>query len=788
MLARTPGVAAVAVLSLAVGIGANITVFSIINSSLLRPLPVREPDRLVSFHQRSPDGEYSSFSYPEYLDFRALDGVFGGVAAWSSTQAVLRAGAGSERVAAEVATPGYFAITGVPMALGREFAAGESDVVVIAEALWRRRFGGENQVLGRSVRVNGHPFTVVGVAGAGFAGVEPGAQTELWAPLAAHGAIMPWGFGAAAAEVERYRMANRGTQWIGLLARLRPGVSMGLANAAVAAVAARSSGGKTEAGISPAGRGAMTPGARREVAERMLLILAITLLVLLSACANVGNLLLARATARRREFAIRLAVGAGRWRLARQFLIESMLLAAAAGAVALLAAMWTPALIGWVRVPGGWSVAELNVAPDARVCGFALLVSAAAGLLFGLAPAIRAARSAELSPGRETGRYASGGLRGTLVVVQVSLSLALLVAAGLLLRSLENRLALDPGFAEDNLLLVSYQPGAGEARAQQSRRELLERVRRLPGVESASWSATVPLDMWRMRWGGSTVEGATVDLDGTAVGSGYFATMGIPMLEGRDFSAADEGSPEAVAIVNQSMARRFWPGGGAIGRDFIAGRKRYTIIGVVRDSRHRDLRSLLGQGGTFIYVNAGQSYMPRMTLLVRTATPPASISAVLNREAHAANPDAPPLAVRTAREHVNEVFAQERAAALLTGILGLIGLLLAMAGIYAVVGYQVEERTREIGVRMALGAQPRQALWLMLRRTAALAGAGVAIGLAISFLGGKIMAGMLFGVSPSDTRTFLSAAALLIAVALGASWIPARRAARVDPAITLRYE
>jgi predicted permease len=284
------------------------------------------------------------------------------------------------------------------------------------------------------------------------------------------------------------------------------------------------------------------------------------------------------------------------------------------------------------------------------------------------------------------------------------------------------------------------------------------------------------------------VEGATVDLDGTAVGSGYFATMGIPMIEGRDFSAADEGSPEAVAIVNQTMARRFWPDGGAIGRDFIAGRKRYTIIGVVRDSRHRDLRSLLGQGGPFIYVNAGQSYMPRMTLLVRTATPPASIAAVLNREARAANPDAPPLAVRTAREHVNEVFAQERAAALLTGILGLIGLLLATAGIYAVVGYQVEERTREIGVRMALGAQPRQALWLMLRRTAALAGAGVAIGLAISLAGGKVLSGMLFGVSPSDARTFLSAAALLIAVALGASWIPARRAARVDPAITLRYE
>ena len=238
-----------------------------------------------------------------------------------------------------------------------------------------------------------------------------------------------------------------------LLARLAPGVSVRQAQAAAAAMGARTGENRT-LGVSPAGRGALTPGARREVAERMLLILAITLLVLLSACANVGNLLLARASARRREFAIRLAVGAGRWRLARQFLVESMLLAAAAGAVALLAAMWTPALLGWVRLPGGWSVADLNVAPDARVCGFALLLAVIAGLLFGLAPAWRAARSAELSPGRETGRYLSGGLRGALVVVQVSLSLALLVAAGLLARSLGNRVALNPGFAHENLLLV----------------------------------------------------------------------------------------------------------------------------------------------------------------------------------------------------------------------------------------------------------------------------------------------------------------------------------------------
>ena len=787
MLARSPGVTAIAVLSLAVGIGANITVFSIVNSTLLRPLPVRGPDRLVSFYHHSPRGEHMSFSYPEYEELRALDGLFAGVAAYSAAEAVLSAGDEPEGVAAEVVTPGYFEVAGARIAMGRSLAESGRDAVVISEALWKRRLGGDPGVLGRVVRLNGQPFTIAGVAGGGFAGVEPGVRTDVWAPLAAHNIVMPWGGGTPAAEVERLRLASRGAQWMALLARLAPGVSVRQAQAAAAAMGARTGENRT-LGVSPAGRGALTPGARREVAERMLLILAITLLVLLSACANVGNLLLARASARRREFAIRLAVGAGRWRLARQFLVESMLLAAAAGAVALLAAMWTPALLGWVPLPGGWSVADLNVAPDARLCGFALLLAVIAGLLFGLAPAWRAARSAELSPGRETGRYLSGGLRGALVVVQVSLSLALLVAAGLLARSLGNRVALNPGFAHENLLLVHFQPGGERDRAEQARREFLERVRRVPGVQAAAWSGTVPLDVWRMKWGGSTVEGATADLEGTAVGSGYFTTMRIALVEGRDFSDADERSENAVALVNESMAQRFWPGASAVGRSFVAGRRRYTIIGVARDSRHRDLRSLLGSGGPFIYVNAMQSPPHRMTLLVRTAAPPAPMAAALGREARAVSPDAPPLAVRTAREHVNQVFAQERAAALLTGILGLIGLLLAAAGIYAVAGYQVEERTREIGLRMALGAQPGQALRLMLRRSAALAGAGVAIGLAIAFLGGKIMAGMLFGVSPGDAATFVPAAALLAAVALAASWIPARRAARVDPAITLRHE
>jgi predicted permease len=792
MWVRAPGVTAAAVLSLALGIGANLAAFTLINATLLRPLPVPEPDRLVSFYYQTPEGDFQGFSHPEFLEFRGLREVFEDVAAFASTTAVVNTDGSSERVEAEATSPDYPAVTGLQMALGRWPEAQEASVA-ISESLWKRRFGGDTAVMGRVVRVNGQPFTVTGVV-RGFSGMFPQSKVEVWAPLAWHWAVLPWGAKATREEVERSRLNSRGTEWLHVAARLKQGISPAQADAAARAVAARGDAQhprvpkRGRVGVSAAGRGALTPAARQEVSERLQFVLAIAGLVLLSACANVGNLLLARASTRGHEIAIRLAVGAGRPRILRQFLTESVVLGMAGGAAALLAAMWAPGLLGSLRLPGGWMASDLDLRPDARVCWFALGLSLVAGVACGIAPAVRATGRAIYSTLRGAARGGSRGrLRACLVVVQVGVSTMLLVGAGLLLKSLDKRFGLDPGFPGEELLMVSFETGADEVRGKAFYGELARRARTLPGVTSAALSFSQPLAIWRLSWS-AVVDGNKVALDGNAVTPGYFATMGIGIVEGRGFTDADAAWEQGVAVVTERTARRLWPGRSAVGAQFTAAGRPMTVVGVARESYHHDFRTLMAPGRPFAYVHSAQQYWPRQTLLLRTPAPPAAVMAALNREVHAIDPEIVPVAARTARQHVNFIFAEERTTALVAAALGLLALVLSVAGIYGVVSYWVAERTREIGIRMALGARSPDALGMVLRQAAMLAGTGVALGLAAAMAGTRALSGMLFGVTARDPAVFGAAAAVLLAVALAAGYLPARRATRVDPMVALRHE
>ncbi|HEX2188844.1 MAG TPA: ABC transporter permease [Longimicrobiaceae bacterium] len=804
-LAKSPGFTLAAVLTLALGIGANTTLFSVVNAVLLRPpAHVADPERLVSLYTSDFSGPaFGASSYPDYLDFRAQTEVFQGAAAFAPRPVAVGLGEQVERTAAEVVSENYFRVLGVRPLLGRFFVPeegtpGAAPAVVVSHDLWRRFLGGAPDVVGRTVRVNAQPMTVVGVAPEGFRGSLRGVSFDLWVPAAAGEAV---GFGADDLE-------GRGNRGSFVVARLRPGVTLERAQARLDVVARglhaaypgtwtdlRRQGRRVT--LLPERASRIMPQVRGPALGFLALLGATAGIVLLICCANVAGLLLARATGRLREVGIRLSLGASRGRLVRQMLTESALLAGLGAAAGVLGAVWATDLLATVELPLPVRLG-LDLRPDGRVLAATAAVAAATGLLFGLAPALRASRPDVL--GALKGHTGTGGrgrrfdLRSALVVAQVAMSLLLLVGGALFVRALQGAARMDVGFRAEGLLLAALTPPPGaEETADVARvaREVQERAAALPGVVEASWAASVPLAGVSRR--GTTVqgyqpaEGEDMEFPFNVVGPRYFETMGVPVVRGRGITEQDRDGAPGVAVVNETFARRFWPGEDPLGKRVgVRGPEGplLTVVGVAADGKYG---SLTEEPRPYVYLAALQE-PSRAVLHVRTSGHPLRALPALRGVVREAAPGWTLEDPRTMEEQVGAALLPQRLAGRVLGLFGGLALLLAAVGVYGVLAYAVAQRTREFGVRMALGARSGDVLRLVLGRGLVLVGLGLALGLPAAWAAARLLGGFLLGASPSDPAAFMAAPLLLGAVALLASWLPARRATRVSPMTALRSE
>jgi predicted permease len=830
-LRNQPGFAAVAMASVALGIGVNTVIFSLVDQLLLWSIPARDAGHLVSV------GGGRIRSYPFFREYRDRNQVFSSLFASSNHQP-----SGLRPEGAPVVEVGhvhyvsgdYFQALGIGAAAGRvivpadDVKVGGAPVAILSYAYWQRRFAGDLNVMGRKLAVNGYPLTIAGIAEKGFGGIFNGRDADAFVPLTMFPMTTP-----SAARV--WDTANM--SWLVAMARLKPGVSMKQAQAGMqvlwprvveavndsAAKAGRKPRQFKEDPIVLAPGGSGTSSARTQMLDPLATLGFATLLVLLIACANVANLLLSRAAGRRKEIAIRVAMGATRGRLVRQLLGESLVLAAAGGAAGLVLAWW-----------GVWVLSRLDVVnPDFRfrpslmVLGGAAALTMLTGILFGLAPALRASRATLAESMKESGAASPGRSRlrlgRVLVAGQVALSLALLVGAGLFLRTLRNLENVDLGFQRENVVVVDIDPtnlGYRGSRLRAFYDELLARARRIPGVRAAGLSGMTPM--------GNYSRGASVSAEGyapkegeqliagvNAVSEGTFTTLGIPLLLGRDFRAEDEpaatpgesiiaaigraggGSGEApanashICIVDETLARHFFAGGNPIGRhlsyhDVYRPEDALEIVGVVRSAHYDDVRRRDREGT--MYVPSWSDGAEARWLLLRTVgSAPPPIDAV-RRELRAMDPNVPVMRVRTLEQDVNANFARERLIALLAGFFGVLALGLASVGLYGVMAYGVTQRTREVGLRMALGAGRADVVRMIVRESMAPVLVGMAIGLGAALGLTRLVGGLLYGVAPRDPASMVFAVAAMLAVALVAAAIPARRASRVEPGIALRHE
>ncbi|MGH9837939.1 MAG: ABC transporter permease [Blastocatellia bacterium] len=802
LLLKNPGFTIVAVLSLALGIGANTAIFSLINAALLRPLLVEKPDELAMMLTGRSKGLNSNFSYPLYADFRDQNNVFSGLAAHAPISVSLSDGNQTERIKGEIVSGNYFSLLGLKAAAGRTFAPEEDrtlgayPVVMLSYGLWQRRFGSDRSLLGKTVRINNQGFTVVGIAPRGFTGMNLGEVADLWAPMMMQPQVEP---GIS-------NLNSRGVSWLYLVGRLKPGINLEQAQAGLDVLFQQlkqlnprpddfrvvlRSGRQGHSGLPEA------------MSRPLALLMGAVGLILLIACANIANLLLSRASVRRKEVAVRLALGASRSRLVRQLLTESVLLALLGGIAGLFFAFLTSdVLLAYIPTESATPI-ELDVNPDGRVLAFTLLLSLMTGVVCGLAPAFQASKP-DLAPalkdeipmiGRGSRRF---GLRNLLVISQVALSLVLLIGAGLFLRSLQKLRGLDLGFAArmGDVLLLSVdleQSRYDRNRGQEFYRILTERLGALPGVRSVSWATVPPVNAGGSR---TTVfireyepkPDEDMELNFNTVGLNYFATLGIPLQRGRDFSDQDTATAPRVVIINETFARRYWPGQDAVGKQLSLSGARgpfLEVIGVAKDGKYRSLREAPRPS---FYLPLRQSYRPNMTLHLNAAGDLAVLAAAVRREVQAVDKDLPVFDIKTLSEQIDVALAPERMAASLCGFLALLALLLAAAGVYGVMAYAVSQRIREIGVRVALGARPRDVLKLILGEGMVTVGAGIALGLVAAFYATSVLASLLYGISPTDPLTFGVITFLLGLVALLACWIPARRATKVDPMIALRCD
>jgi predicted permease len=811
MLLKQPGFSLIAVLTLALGIGANTAIFSLVDSVLLKTLPVNQPEQLVIVAtgapgQQSPPG--SSFSYPLFRELRDKQSSFSGIIARAVVTLSLRASGQAERVVGEVVSGNFFSVLGVPPLLGRVFTEaddqtpGAHPVAVISHHFWQRRLAADPNIVGKTIHLNGYPITVIGVTRPGFYGVEVGVGPDVRIPL------MMYGLGRKTSIFEQ-----RGISWLEVMARLKPGVSLQPAEAATDVIyqIAREPDVRQVTGEDATSRDFR--GARirllsaahgfsslsHQFSPSLKILMCVAGIVLLITCLNVANLLLARAVARRKEMATRLALGAGRSRLARQLLTESLLLAVSGGLLGLFFARWgTDVLLRFL--PQGFVPTLVEVKLDMRMLGFTLGVTLLAGMLFGLAPALQATRT-DLIPAlkAESGALAGGRrrweLRRLFVILQVALTLLLLVVAGLFGGSLQNLKALTAEYQTDQVLLLSFDPGQKGYSREQIRNfyaQLLEQAQTLPGVKQAS--------IVRIRLFSSEFRGFGIEVEGYQPKPGemmavlvnmvepkFFATMGLTLMQGRDFTPRDDERAPRVAIINEAVARRYFGGQSPLGRKLtLEDYQNLEIVGVMRDAKYRNLREEIP---LTVYLPLQQTaQVTSRTLCVRTEGDPKALLPALRRVVQALDKDLPVFDVQTFTEQVNRSLNQERLVATLSGFFGVLALLLACIGLYGVMSYAVARRTNEIGIRMALGARPANVVRLVMREVFLLVLLGAGIGLTAALGATRLVSTLLFGLTPTDPLTITLATLLLIGVAGLAGYLPARRASRVDPIVALRSE
>ena len=789
-LRKSAGFTATALITLALGIGANTAIFSVVRGVLLEPLPFREEQRLVRLWHAHPGNaiERAQVSEPDFLDWRrqsTLTESMGGYFYLDGLSGVDMTGHGDPaRLQAALVTDGFFETLGTPAQLGRflrpeENVPGNDRVVVVSHGFWTRMFGADPSLVGKTLSLNGTPFQVVGVMPEGF--TYPADRTiDVWMPLSFFG---PDAIGRA-----------RNAQFMGVIARVKPGVTTTQLDAELSGIAARLARDYPEnPGWVKVNVASLRDSILGDVRRPLLVLMAAVGMLLLVACVNIASLLLARATSRRQELAVRAALGAGRWRIARQLITESLTLALVGGALGI--ALGYVAVRALVTLGANELPRSTDIGVDGTVLGFTLLVSIVSGLLFGIMPAMRASSDLERSlRAGARGNIGGGGqrLRAALVVAEVALAMILVVGAGLAMKSFGRLMGVSPGFQPSNALVVTMSvPSKYEGQsAMDYYQRVLSAIRALPGVEAAGVIRDLPLR------GNGEMSGVTIPGRVTAaseaptvqrhqVSTDYFKAMGIPLKAGRSFEMTDRVGTPLVLVVNEELQRRFWPGESAVGKQIQFGNTPVPIVGVVGDVRQRGLAEALEPA---VYLHSMQNFRSRMSIVVRTSGDPLQHAGPVRKAIWGLEPSQTITSTSSLESVLGNAVTRPRLLAWLLGLFGVIGLTLGALGIFGVLAYAVTQRRQEIGVRVALGAPPTSVMRLVVRQGLVLAATGIAIGVLVAWFMTRSMQSVLYGIQASDPMTFLQVALVLLAAALLASWLPARRALRIDPVTALRYD